>query len=50
MSFSYMVLRFFLDVYIQFNILLYKGYFPSSWTQGYIVPIHKKVSLSDVEI
>ena len=32
-----------------FNILLYKGYFPSSWTQDYIIPIHKKGSLSNVE-
>ena len=36
-------------LYTIFNILLHKGYFPSSWTQGYIVPIHKKGSLSNVE-
>lgn len=32
-----------------FNILLNKGYFPSLWSQGYIVLIHKKGSLSNVE-
>ena len=25
-----------------FNILLVKRYFPSVWSEGYIVPIHKK--------
>ena len=36
-------------LYKFFNTLLYKGYFPSSRTQGYIVPIDKKGSLSNVE-
>ena len=32
-----------------FNILLDKGYFPSTWTEGYIVPIHKKGSINEVD-
>ena len=32
-----------------FNILLNKGYFPSTWTEGYIVPIHKKGSINEVD-
>lgn len=32
-----------------FNVLLDKGYFPDSWSEGYIVPIHKKGSVSQVE-
>ena len=32
-----------------FNVLLNKGYFPSSWTEGYIVPIHKQDSTSYVD-
>ena len=25
-----------------FNVIFYKGYFPTVWPEGYIVPIHKK--------
>ena len=32
-----------------FNILLNKGYFPFTWTEGYIVPIHKKGSVNEVD-
>ena len=31
-----------------FNKILDIGYFPEKWTEGYIVPVHKKGSLSDV--
>ena len=29
-----------------FNKLLNTGYFPRSWAEGYIVPLHKKVILT----
>ena len=29
-----------------FNKLLNTGYFPSSWAEGYIVPLHEKVILT----
>ena len=32
-----------------FNILLVKGYFPSVWSEGYIVPIHKKGNIHNVD-
>ena len=32
-----------------FNVLLNKGHFPSMWTEGYIVPIHKKGNTSNVD-
>ena len=32
-----------------FNVLLNKGYFPSLWTEGYIVPIHKKGNTNNVD-
>ena len=32
-----------------FNVLLDKEYFPSMWTEGYIVPIHKKGSINKVD-
>ena len=32
-----------------FNILLNKEYFPSSWTEGYMVPIHEKGSINEVD-
>ena len=25
-----------------FNVIFEKGYFPSKWTEGFIVPLHKK--------
>ena len=31
-----------------FNKILDIGYFPEKWTEGYIVPVHTKGSLSDV--
>ena len=32
-----------------FNTLLNKGYFPAMWTEGYIVPIHKKGNVNNVD-
>ena len=32
-----------------FNILLVKRYFPSVWSEGYIVPIHKKGNIHNVD-
>ena len=30
--------------------MLYEiGYFPETWTEGYIIPLHKKGSINDVE-
>jgi hypothetical protein len=31
-----------------FNKILESGYFPNSWSEGYIVPVHKKGSMDDV--
>ena len=31
-----------------FNKLLQIGYFPSSWAEGYIVPLHEKGNINDV--
>ena len=31
-----------------FNKILDIGYFPDSWSDGYIIPIHKKGRLDDV--
>ena len=30
-----------------FNIIFDRGYFPESWSKGYIIPIHKKGDKSD---
>ena len=32
-----------------FNKLFETGYFPEVWTEGYIIPLHKKGSINDVE-
>lgn len=32
-----------------FNKIFEKGYFPEDWTEGYIIPLHKKGSINDVE-
>ena len=32
-----------------FNTLFNKGYFPASWSEGYVVPIHKKGNIDRVE-
>ena len=32
-----------------FNTLLNKGYFPSMWTEGYIVPMHNKGNVNNVD-
>ena len=32
-----------------FNLVFNQGYFPVCWSEGYIVPIHKKGSLNNVE-
>ena len=32
-----------------FNVLFDKGYFPSSWAEGHIIPIHKKGSVDSPE-
>ena len=35
-------------LYSIFNKILNLGYFPESWSEGYIVPLHKKGKLDDV--
>ena len=35
-------------LYNLFNRILDSGYFPDSWSEGYIVPLHKKGKLDDV--
>ena len=32
-----------------FNVLFNKGYFPQKWSEGYIVPIHKKGNTNDTD-
>ena len=32
-----------------FNMLFERGYFPEEWSEGYIIPLHKKGSIHDVE-
>ncbi len=32
-----------------FNTILNNGYFPESWSDGYIIPLHKKGSLTEVD-
>ena len=32
-----------------FNLLFNKGYFPTMWSEGYIVPIHKKGNTNNVD-
>ena len=34
---------------ILFNKLFSMGYFPKEWTEGFIIPLHKKGSINDVE-
>ena len=34
---------------ILFNLVFNQGYFPVCWSEGYIVPIHKKGNLNNVE-
>ena len=34
---------------ILFNKLFAMGYFPENWSEGYIIPLHKKGSINDVE-
>ena len=38
-----------LSICYSYNILLVKGYFPSVWSEGYIVPIHKKGNIHNVD-
>ena len=33
----------------QFNVIFQKGYFPIIWTEGFIVPLHKKGDINQVE-
>ena len=32
-----------------FNVVFEKGYFPSKWSEGFIVPLHKKGDVNLVE-
>ena len=32
-----------------FNVMFLKGYFPESWSEGLILPLHKKGSVDSVE-
>ena len=32
-----------------FNTIFEKGYFPTKWTEGFIVPLHKKGDINQVE-
>ena len=32
-----------------FNVIFQKGYFPIKWTEGFIVPLHKKGDINQVE-
>ena len=36
-------------LYILFNKLFTMGYFPQKWSEGYVIPLHKKGALNDVE-
>ena len=36
-------------LFILFNKLFGMGYFPKEWTEGFIIPLHKKGSINDVE-
>lgn len=36
-------------LYKLFNIVFNLGYFPEKWTEGFIVPLHKKGNFNDVE-
>ena len=36
-------------LYKLFNVLFNKGYFPKKWSEGYIVPIHKKGNTNDAD-
>ena len=36
-------------LYKLFNAIFEKGYFPSKWTEGFIVPLHKKGDINQVE-
>ena len=36
-------------LFILFNKLFSMGYFPKEWTEGLIIPLHKKGSINDVE-
>lgn len=36
-------------LHILFNKLFDIGYFPEIWSEGYIIPLHKKGSINDVE-
>ena len=33
-----------------FNVMFLKGYFPESWSEGFILPLHNKRSVDSVEI
>ena len=37
-----------LCLHLFFNKPLISGYFPSSWAEGYIVPVHKKENVNNV--
>ena len=32
-----------------FNKIYETGHFPDSWSEGYVIPLHKKGSINDVE-
>ena len=35
-------------IVILFNKLFSKGYFPNVWTEGFIIPLHKKGDVNEV--
>ena len=32
-----------------FNVVFNKGYFPEKWTDGFIIPLHKKADINQVD-
>ena len=36
-------------LYVLFNKLLDSGYFPKEWGESFIIPLHKKGSMNNVE-
>ena len=48
MSFLLMVLMCYETLLVLFNKLFDMGYFPETWSDGYVIPLHKKGSINDV--